>query len=90
MGQDAVEQIVRYCPKLNELNLEVQEIMHLAPICKLRSLKALSLHNSPNLPTSFLTEVLPILESIGHQFISLSLEQFGWCSFFLCVLFFLS
>lgn len=77
MGQDAVDQIVRYCPQLDELNLEVQEIMHLAPICKLRSLKSLSLHNSFNLPSSFLTDVLPILESIGRQFISLSLEQFG-------------
>ena len=76
MGQCAVEQIVRYCPNINELNLEVQEIMHLKSICKLRSLKSLSLHNSPNLPTSFLTEVLPILENIGHQFLSLSLEQF--------------
>ena len=77
MGQDAVEQIVRFCPNLIELNLEVQEIMDLAAICKLRSLKALSLHNSPNLPTSFLTEVLPILESIGHHLAGLSLEQFG-------------
>jgi hypothetical protein len=76
MGSTAVEQIVNRCPNINELNLEIQEIMSLKPICKLKSLKSLSLHNSPNLPTSFLTEVLPILENIGHQFISLSLEQF--------------
>ena len=78
MGQTSVDQIAKWCPNLNELSLEVQELMNLSSICKLRSLKALSLHNSPNLPASFLTEVLPILESIGKQFISLSLEQFGW------------
>lgn len=76
LGQQSVEQIVRYCPNINELNLEVQEVMYLKPICKLKSLKSLSLHNSPNLPLSFLNEVLPILEKIGHQFNSLSLEQF--------------
>lgn len=56
MGKYAVEQIINYCPNIEELNLEVQEIMHLKAICKLKHLKSLSLHNSPNLPTSFLTE----------------------------------
>ena len=76
MGENAVERIVNYCPNINELNLEVQEIMHLKPICKLKSLKSLSIHNSPNLPLSFTECILPILECIGGQFVSLSLEQF--------------
>lgn len=76
LGCDTVEQVVDTCPLIEELSLEVQDGMLLSSICRLQHLKRLELRNSPNLPASYLQEVVPVLNEIGSKLETLSLEQF--------------
>jgi hypothetical protein len=76
LGCDTVDQIVDMCPLLEDISLEIQDGMVLGPIARLGHLKRLELRNSPTLPASYLQQVLPILEQIGTNLETLSIEQF--------------
>ncbi|KAI1290116.1 hypothetical protein HDE_08372 [Halotydeus destructor] len=76
LGYETVDVIVDASPFLEELSLEVQDGMRLSPIARLASLRRLELRNSANTPTSYLQEVQPLLECIGQNLESLSLELF--------------
>lgn len=76
LSYDTIDRIVRMCPQLQQLSLEIQDGMQLSPIANLSNLKSLELRNSPTLPASYPQQVLPILESKGKQLEILSLELF--------------
>ena len=76
LGFDSVDQVVEKCPLIEELGLEVQSCMTLGSISRLTQLKRLALHNSANTPCSYLEQVVPLLQQIGANLETLSLEQF--------------
>ncbi|RWS06726.1 uncharacterized protein B4U79_16184 [Dinothrombium tinctorium] len=76
LSRNSVLRIVACCPMVEELSLEVQDGMQLNPIVQLSHLKKLHFHNSPNLSTSFIEQVIPVLQKIGFNLDSLSVEQF--------------
>ena len=76
LGAQTVSHLVVTCPSLKELSLEIQECMQLQDIAKLPQLMSLELRNSPNSPVSYLNCVAPLLQKIGSNLQTLSLEHF--------------
>lgn len=78
MSCDTINKLVECCPLLEELGIELQDCMELFPIVNLTRLKRLEIRNSPMMSAKFKSKVEPILEIIGKQLESLSLEQFDF------------
>lgn len=76
MGFDGVRRLVKWCPNLEVVSLEVQEDMDLKPLCNLTNLRSLELCNSPNLSASYTEEIQPIISTCGPRLLDLSLSRF--------------
>lgn len=77
MSSDMMERLLRVCPQIEELSLQVQEGMNLSLLAtQAPKLSKLALYNSPSLPLNYLEHVVPLLEVAGQRLTSLSLEYF--------------
>ncbi|KAJ6222571.1 hypothetical protein RDWZM_001116 [Blomia tropicalis] len=77
MSCDMIDRLVKACPKIEGLTLEVQEGMNLMKlVTDTPNLSKLVLHNSSSMPLNFVEHIVPLLEGCGNQLVSLSLENF--------------
>ncbi|KAF7493811.1 hypothetical protein SSS_07141 [Sarcoptes scabiei] len=76
MSRNMIERLVRHCPKLVEISLELQKQMNLIPLIEATNLEKLELHSCAFESISFIEHIVPILERCGHRIKSLSLINF--------------
>lgn len=84
MSCDMIDRLVKVCPNIEQLSLEIQEGMDLSKFNQANKLSKLELHNSSSMPIIFTEHVVPVLKSCGHRLKSLSLEYFDHIDLTMC------
>ena len=88
MSCDTVDRLLMLCPKLEQLSLHIQDGMNLLKLTThAPHLVKLDLHNSPSAPVEFNECIAPVLEVLGKQLKSLSLEYFNHIDLTKCAYF---